>query len=559
MVCFLVVFGVEDCVGGLPAIDDSPDNDGVGETVRSASNQGVVNEPVYRGPPGDSVDYVEHRDEDINAGKVAADAEQISSSEISPVKLCEKRTTKFSSVTDSENGNNLGEEPSGTDQCDPVLDKSKSRKDQATTATTDSISQGDVETRRVYDLENLEEIKFENKKETESKTDSSAYLTDVPAKVVSGKEIGLLSERTNVPGPEEESRISRDELPLENRQRKSLADVIKWQQSTNMRPTRTQYLVQNKRSTAEGSLKLPGNGGRRNFARNSRVHGPIRRQFDTSNHLEFPTLNPVQINAAVAYSNRRTPQQALNLDLSRALYQFGPAQLHALRGVFDKVPPSTQNFKPIAPKQVAYVPPRIVYETKIVPTPFMPFRTEQKTVDALSALLGQDPARQLQGLNMILRKDRPEEAQTTTSPGSVSTPEISRKSIHDVVALRQAFVTPIPSDDINSGLGGGSFRFSNGADPNDDIRPVIESPFDHKTPAYSENDEVSDNGFKTIPIVEHHEETPVVQDEPTAGWDDDNNQEHSSSESEGRYHQHNQESNHGVSSSTLTTHLLGHY
>ncbi|XP_048512820.1 uncharacterized protein LOC125501364 [Athalia rosae] len=521
MVCFLALFRSEDYVGGLPAIQDSTDNRrGELATVQvivhpAPSNQGVTNEPNSGNRSAEILDYAEHREEEL------------------PQPLEKTSTPCVETAQVNRDGD---QHLDGNSTSETTLEKISTPKNETSSSREDPKSEerenADMEVKKIAASMSLESIVNKLRKRD---------LT--------------LNGENNSPPPEIET--AEDQTPVKRERKSSIASVYAHQQSTNMRPTRAQHLVAKRRSRGEGAIGriLGADGNDKNFGKNSpsaaarsartRQQFKNRRQYDTrdsksrssaSNRrktggnqvAQFSPLNPSQINAAasLAYGNSGQEPRALHVDLSRALYQFGPSELHALTGVFDKVPPATKNFKPIAPEQVAYAPPRIVYETKIEPTPFV---TEQKTVDALSALLGQTPAEQLQGLNLILGNEHVRDPSPTPSVA----PEISRQDIRDSVALSQAFVTPIPPVDINHGIVDGSFEFP---DQGQGFAPpgINANPFDHKNLEILIN--AGDGGDKglgegdsaTIPIVEESQEGtqqnggtdqgPTVENRPPIVW-----------------------------------------
>lgn len=405
MVCFLAIFGREDCslVGGLPVVQD-PRNEGQGVVEGAArgfsgsSDQRIANEPAAGRAELAGLLEAEECDEEGKCSGLDLDSHSL-----------------------------IGDDVDGEEEAFREFESLK----------TGAVKPVDI-------------------KKIETRVTTNEPIVTALKRRSRGIEI-----------PETE-----DDPPMENRQRKSLTDGALFaahQQTTNMRPIRKQHLAQEKRSPAGEATPS----------------GKNRRMFNGDGN----------------------GRQGLQLDLSRALYQFGPAQLHALRGVFDRVPPPTRNFKPIPAKQVAYVPPRIVYETKLVPAPFAAFGGEQKTVDALSALLGQSPDRQLEGLNLILGKDgNPQDA-------NIGKPETSDEEISPPgVALPQSFVTPIPSADINHGLADTDFGFSNeGVDLHEERNQNSEPSLDLEQTRYPSNHQqdsqdvhfLPGTGYKTIiPIVE---------------------------------------------------------
>ncbi|XP_046434212.1 uncharacterized protein LOC124186497 [Neodiprion fabricii] len=468
MVCFLALFRTEDCVGGLPSADRDPS-----EHQRAASNQAVANEPGIE-PTGRLDDYG-----NCSHKEAAAEVQQ------DRFELGDSPRHEFLRMV-------------------PATAQKHER----------NSSSPEIEPKKrfssVYSQDVLEERVSREK--TEFKNDLSAYLAGVIDSVVSGrgakpevepeerdakkvsrkrelkqmdtyaeaKDLDVLADRMDV------------DLEPENRQRKSVEVVVKTrhQQSTNMPPaTRSRSVVYKKRSSrGEGNKGVRRNGGRVAERRDYSVD-PVR----------FAVLNPVQINAAAAYGRR---PQSVQLDLSQALGDLEPFQLQALRGFFDKVPPPSANFKPIAPKQVAYAPPRIVYETKILPMPFGSIDEERKTVEALNALLGQSPKQQLEGLNLILNKDQP-----------VNHPQ---QELQDALDLGQAFVTPIPSADVNSGLAESGLGFPNGGL---DFGEAGEAIFDLGTqqnpgtpgPEFTTpRSEPHQDRFKDIPVIQEHREQLTV-------------------------------------------------
>ncbi|XP_046751523.1 uncharacterized protein LOC124414590 [Diprion similis] len=470
MLCFLALFRSEDCVDGLPSTARNPP-----QHQRTASNQSVANEPGIE--PTRRLDDYENCSHKEAAAEVREDHFELGGSP----------SHEFLRMV-------------------PVSPGSHHR----------NSSSPEVEPKKifssVYSKDDLDERVSREK--TEFKTDLSAYLTDVIGSLVNAR--GMKLEPKVKPEEREVKKVSRKrelrpidmyvkgkdldvladrmdvDLEPENRQRKSVEVLVttRHQQSTNMPPaTRSRSVVYNKRSSRGEGNKGVRKTGRRVAERREYSADPVR----------FAMLNPVQIHAAAAYGRR---PQSVQFDLSRALSDLEPFQLSALRGIFDKVPPPSPNFKPIAPKQVAYAPPRIIYETKILPTPFGSVDEERKTVEALNALLGQNPKQQLEGLNLILNKDRP-----------VNEPQ---EDLENALALNQAFVTPIPSVDVNSGLAESGLGFQNGGlDFGETGEPIFDlgtqqSPGTPGPEFTTPRSALNEGGFKNIPVVEEHRESLTV-------------------------------------------------
>lgn len=157
------------------------------------------------------------------------------------------------------------------------------------------------------------------------------------------------------------------------------------QQTTNSKPIRTQHL-QNTREESNSPQALPLY--RFNSQKTKHLATPLSVRL-RKRKSRYSRQNSAQLNAAVAYQRAL---QALHIGsndhstrvpafgLNQPQFSFNPTQINnAIREEgFDAVPLGGQNFRKIPNNQVAFIPPKIIYETRILPAPFMTDDPQQK-------------------------------------------------------------------------------------------------------------------------------------------------------------------------------------
>ena len=168
------------------------------------------------------------------------------------------------------------------------------------------------------------------------------------------------------------------------------------QQTTNSKA----HLKQNKRTTDENNIPqaLPLRG--LNAQQPYRHFVTPLSASSKKKRLRFSRQNPIQLNAATSYQKALRSLQIGSTDLSgktsitdlgQRQFRFNPAQINGIRGVFDTIPLTQSNFRKIPSDKVAFIPPKIIYETRIRPAPFMTVDPQQKEFRGFPNFFTRDP------------------------------------------------------------------------------------------------------------------------------------------------------------------------
>ena len=160
------------------------------------------------------------------------------------------------------------------------------------------------------------------------------------------------------------------------------------QQTANSQPVRTQHLQENKRTIEEDDIPkaLP--------LRGSNVQQQQHRHFVTPLSASSPKINSrfsrqnlIQLKAASDYQKALRFLQIGSTDFSgktsitglgQPPFRFNPAPINGISEVFHTIPHSKVQFRKIPSNQVAFIPPKIIYENRILPASFTTIDPEQK-------------------------------------------------------------------------------------------------------------------------------------------------------------------------------------